>query len=179
MQTMQTIQTLKTQTPFGDIILGSYQNKLCLSTWLSDNTSNEIQNSIKNKYKINYNEKNSLITIKAREQLLEYFEGTREKFTIPLLKLGTLFQKKVWTSLLKIHYGTTITYLQQAYSMNSPGSVRATANANGANPLVIFIPCHRVIGSMGQLTGYSGGITIKKKLLLLETSYKQPNIQNI
>ena len=176
---MQRIHTLKTQTPFGEIILGSYQNSLCLCTWFSENSFYKINNSIKNKFKINYNEKHSLVTMKAKDQLLEYFEGTRKKFTIPLLKLGTLFQKKVWRCLLKIDYGNTITYLQQAYSINAPTSVRATANANGANPLVIFIPCHRVIGSMGKLGGYSGGITIKNKLLLLEAYHKKPNIQNI
>ncbi len=103
-----------------------------------------------------------------KTQLDEYFKRTRRKFDIPLDLVGTEFQKKVWLSLLKIPYGTTISYAQQAQLINKPKAVRAVANANGKNKIAIILPCHRVIGSDGTLTGYGGGIWRKKKLLELE-----------
>ncbi len=103
-----------------------------------------------------------------RTQLQEYFKGIRKNFDIPLDLAGTEFQKKVWLSLLQIPYGCTTTYAKQAAILGKPSVVRAVANANGKNKISIILPCHRVIGADGTLTGYGGGIWRKKKLLEFE-----------
>jgi len=102
------------------------------------------------------------------KQLREYFKGERKSFDIPLDLVGTEFQKQVWYSLLEIPYGCTTTYAKQAEAVGKPSAVRAVANANGKNKISIILPCHRVIGTNGTLTGYGGGIERKKKLLELE-----------
>ncbi len=101
----------------------------------------------------------------AIKQLDEYFEGTRKEFDLPLNQPGTDFQQQVWQQLLTIPYGKTITYGQQSQIMNSPLAIRAIASANGKNNLWIVVPCHRVIGTNGSLTGYAGGIWRKQWLL--------------
>ncbi|NDV58853.1 methylated-DNA--[protein]-cysteine S-methyltransferase [Bacteroides sp. 519] len=103
-----------------------------------------------------------------RNQLDEYFGGERREFNIPLDLVGTEFQKTVWLALLKIPYGCTTNYGKQAELIGKPSSVRAVANANGKNKISIILPCHRVIGADGSLTGYGGGIWRKKKLLEFE-----------
>jgi methylated-DNA-[protein]-cysteine S-methyltransferase len=99
------------------------------------------------------------------EQLDKYFNGTRKEFTLPLSFKGTPFQISVWKELLTIPYGATRTYMEQSLALNNPLGIRAVAKANGANPIAILVPCHRVVGSDGKLTGYAGGISRKKWLL--------------
>ena len=108
------------------------------------------------------------IIILAKNQLDEYFAGQRQEFTLPLKPAGTEFQQKVWQQLLLIPYGTTISYQEVANRLGDPKCIRAAARANGQNPIAIIIPCHRVIGSGGEMTGYAGGIQRKKDLLTLE-----------
>jgi AraC family transcriptional regulator of adaptative response/methylated-DNA-[protein]-cysteine methyltransferase len=103
-----------------------------------------------------------------KKQIEEYFAGKRRDFDIPLDLVGTEFQKQVWLALLQIPYGSTTTYAKQATLIDKPSAVRAVANANGKNKISIILPCHRVIGADGTLTGYGGGIWRKKKLLELE-----------
>jgi len=116
------------------------------------------------------NTKNSQID-KVYKQLREYFKRERREFELPLDIIGTDFQKRVWNELLKIPYGKTITYNQLAINLGDKKVIRAAAAANGANPLPIVIPCHRVIGSDGNLVGYGGGLDVKQKLLELEGSW--------
>jgi methylated-DNA-[protein]-cysteine S-methyltransferase len=99
------------------------------------------------------------------KQFDEYFAGTRKIFNFPIKQPGTDFQQQVWQELLKIEYGKTITYNQQSLQMNSPLAIRAIASANGKNNLWVVVPCHRVIGSNGSLTGYAGGLWRKQWLL--------------
>lgn len=101
-------------------------------------------------------------------QLQEYFAGKREDFDLPLAPRGTPFQQKVWKQLCRIPYGETISYGELARSIGNLNASRAVGLANGSNPIPIIIPCHRVIGSNGKLTGYGGGLPIKEKLLALE-----------
>jgi methylated-DNA-[protein]-cysteine S-methyltransferase len=101
-------------------------------------------------------------------QLDEYFAGTRRKFDLPLAPRGTPFQLKVWRELRKIPYGKTITYAVLAHRAGNDAACRAVGAANGRNPLPIVVPCHRVIGSDGSLTGFGGGIAAKRRLLELE-----------
>ena len=98
-------------------------------------------------------------------QLQEYFSGTRQTFDLPLDVSGTAFQQEAWVALQQIPYGTTLTYQQQATAMGRPAAVRAVGTANGRNPLSIVVPCHRVIGANGSLTGYGGGLHRKRWLL--------------
>lgn len=102
------------------------------------------------------------------QQLEEYFSGQRKSFSIPLDLYGTSFQKMVWNELLKIPYGETRSYKDIALALNAAKAVRAVGCANNKNPLSIFIPCHRVIGSNGALVGYGGGLELKEYLLQLE-----------
>ena len=101
----------------------------------------------------------------AKRQLLEYFAGRRRCFTLPVAPQGTAFQQRVWGELQKIPCGTTTTYREIARQIGQPTAMRAVGSANGRNPVAIVIPCHRVIGSDGSLTGYAGGIAIKRRLL--------------
>jgi methylated-DNA-[protein]-cysteine S-methyltransferase len=105
---------------------------------------------------------------KIIEQLRAYFAGEREDFDLPLAPRGTPFQQKVWRRLCEIPYGETISYGELAKQIGNPQASRAVGLANGSNPIPIVIPCHRVIGSNGKLTGYGGGLPIKEKLLALE-----------
>jgi len=106
-------------------------------------------------------------------QLNEFFKGTREIFDLNLNAQGTDFQKKVWKQLEQIPYGKTTSYLELSKELGDIKAIRAVANANGKNPLWIIVPCHRVIGSNGSLTGYAGGLHRKKWLLEHESPYKQ------
>lgn len=103
-----------------------------------------------------------------RQQLEEYFDGRRSEFSVPLHMPGSAFQQQVWKSLQQIPFGQTRSYSQQAQQLQKPGAVRAVANANGMNRISILVPCHRIIGSDGSLTGYGGGVWRKKWLLDLE-----------
>lgn len=107
------------------------------------------------------------------DQLTEYFEGKRTHFDLKLNPEGTEFQKKVWKKLQEIPFGKTISYQQIANQLGDPKVIRAAASANGKNPIAIIIPCHRVIGSDGSLTGYAGGLHRKKWLLEHESPLKQ------
>jgi len=104
----------------------------------------------------------------ATRQLRAYFAGELEQFDLPLAPEGTTFQLQVWRQLCEIPYGETISYGELAHRIGNPKASRAVGLANGANPIPIIIPCHRVIGSNGKLTGYGGGLAIKEKLLALE-----------
>ena len=107
-------------------------------------------------------------------QLAEYFDGTRSEFDLTLNPKGTDFQQKVWKELLNIPFGKTRTYLEQTKQLGDPKAIRAVASANGKNPIGIVIPCHRVIGSDGSLTGYAGGLALKAKLLMHEQADFRP-----
>ena len=109
-------------------------------------------------------------------QLEEYFSGKRKVFDLPLDPAGTDFQRKVWAELSKIPYGKTISYLELARRLGDEKVIRAAAAANGANPLAILIPCHRVVGSHGELTGYAGGLHRKKWLLEFEKGGVQADL---
>ena len=112
----------------------------------------------------------------AVTQLEEYFAGTRQTFQLPLNPKGTDFQKSVWTELLNIPYGKTISYLDLSRKLGDVKAIRAVAATNGQNPFWIVVPCHRVIGRDGSLTGYAGGLWRKKWLLEHESPYKQQTL---
>lgn len=109
------------------------------------------------------------VLVAAAEQLREYFAGDRKEFELPLAPVGTEFQRTVWERLREIPYGTTITYGELARRVGNPAASRAVGLANGRNPIAIVVPCHRVIGSDGKLTGFAGGMDTKRALLELES----------
>lgn len=114
--------------------------------------------------------------MQAATQLQEYFEGKRQEFSLKLSPEGTDFQKRVWKQLQEIPFGKTTSYQQMANTLGDPKVIRAAASANGKNPISIIIPCHRVIGSDGSLTGYAGGLHRKKWLLEFESPSPQQSL---
>ena len=160
------------ETPFGELILGDFENRLCLCDWRYRKTRNVIDLRIKTGLTADYAEQNTPLITTTIEQLEEYFSKKRTTFEIPILLIGTEFQKEVWTELMQIPYSKTISYSELSKRINNPKAVRAVASANGANAISIIIPCHRVIGKNNQLTGYAGGIAAKEQLLKLENKYQ-------
>jgi methylated-DNA-[protein]-cysteine S-methyltransferase len=114
----------------------------------------------------------------AARQLAEYFAGRRESFTLPLAPSGTAFQRDVWDALRTIPFGETRSYSQIAQQIGRPTAMRAVGAANGRNPLSIVVPCHRVIGSTGALTGFAGGLEAKARLLALERRYNRATVSD-
>lgn len=157
-------------TPVGELILGSYEGKLCLADWRYRKKREQIDSRLQKGLNAQYVEENSEVIEVTITQLEEYFTHKRKVFDIPLLMLGTDFQNSVWKRLIKIPYGKTASYLELAKNVGNEKAVRAVASANGANAISILIPCHRIIGSDGSLTGYAGGLDVKKKLLELESN---------
>ena len=149
-------------------MLGSYGDKLCLCDWQIEQHRDHIDRRLKRMLNAEFEEGTSEVIDKAIKQLDEFFARQRKIFDIPLLFVGTDFQKTVWNELLKIPFGKTVSYGEMARRIGMPKAVRAVANANGANSMSIFAPCHRVIGSDHSLTGYGGGLDAKRTLLKLE-----------
>lgn len=147
---------LAVDTPFGPMVLEGEETltRLWLPNALPDDRGR--------------GEETPLLRV-ARTQLLEYLSGARRSFDLPLDPAGTAFQRSVWEALRAIPYGQTRTYGEMAAAVGRPRAVRAVGQANHVNPLPIFIPCHRVVGKNGALTGYAGGLDLKGALLALES----------
>lgn len=149
------------ETPLGTAKISGNQDGISeVSIGHSETVSSEIPESL----------------LQAMLQLQEYFEGTRITFDFKLNPSGTEFQQKVWQELLKIPYGKTTSYLELSKKFGDVKAIRAVASANGKNPLWIVVPCHRVIGSDGSLTGYAGGLWRKQWLLEHESGQKQQTL---
>jgi len=158
------------KTAYGELLLGEHDNKLIICDWRYRKMRDRIDQRLQQNLKTSYTKKNTTLLDLTRQQLNEYFSNDRKEFGIPIKLIGTEFQQQVWNGLIKIPYGKTINYLELATNISNSNAVRAVANANGANAISIIIPCHRVIGSNGELAGYAGGVNTKKKLLNLEQS---------
>ncbi len=159
---MQETHTTYYKTPIGTAKIIGNKNGIQAVSVLEENikTSSEIPECLQDCVK----------------QLEDYFKGKRNDFDLKLNPQGTAFQKKVWEELLNIPFNTTRTYLEQSKALGDVKAIRAVASANGKNPIWIIIPCHRVIGSNGSLTGYAGGIWRKKWLLAHENPVKQQSL---
>ena len=153
------------KTPIGNLILVATDTKLSLIHF--DNPQ------ANNKFKLPEGliEKKNSILQEAKRQLSEYFKGQRQTFDLPLEWNGTEFQNAVWKALTEIKYGDTKSYSELAEKVGSPKAVRAVGMTNGRNPIPIVVPCHRVIGKNGTLTGFAGGLEVKDFLLRLEQKY--------
>ncbi len=149
------------ESPIGVLTLFSNENALTQLNWGSVDITKHI----------NQNKSIQLETdllAMARQEIIEYFKGHRTEFTLPLEPVGTPFQVKVWNALKTIPYGETLSYQELARLIGNPKACRAVGGANKKNPIGLIIPCHRVIGASGKLTGFAGGIDVKSKLLKLE-----------
>ncbi len=160
--------------PFGDMLIGSHQGKICLCDWQHRKMRKKIDKRLQSYLGATIIDGHSEIIEHCIQQLDEYFGGTREEFDLPVILAGTEFQKSVWNELSRIPYGKTCTYLDLAVKLGNKGAIRAVAAANGDNAISVIIPCHRVIGSDGSLTGYAGGLRVKKRLLQLESGGRSP-----
>lgn len=176
------ILTVRYQAPCGEMLLGSLGDRLCLCDWTHELHPGRVANRLRKILKAESEDCGQIsgdtpgqsafpeILLRTVRELDEYFRGERKEFDIPLLLAGSEFQKRVWQQLRHIPYGQTVSYGELAAAIGAPTSVRAVANANGANAISIILPCHRVIGSDGSLTGYGGGIDTKRYLLELESN---------
>lgn len=164
------INLTRIETPLGTMIACATENGICLLEF-SDRKMLETElKHLTKSLKAPIVQAENKYFDQLRSQLNAYFSGQSQSFDIPLDMIGTPFQRQVWNILLTIPYGTTASYAEQAKKLGNPSAVRAVANANGMNKISVIIPCHRVIGSDGSLTGYGGGLWRKKKLLDLERS---------
>ncbi len=165
---MGEIKIKRINTDYGELLLGSFEDKICLCDWVYRSMRSSIDKRIREGLKASFREGDSPLLRELEQQLDEYFQKKRTMFEIPLLTIGTAFQKSVWTALWEIKYGQTRTYSTLAALVGRPEAVRAVGSANGANAISIIIPCHRIIGKGGSLGGYAGGISTKRRLLELE-----------
>jgi len=162
------INTEYLETPYGELIIGSYEDKLCLCDWRYRKMRASIDIRIKTGLNAEFIYQTSSVIENTISQLTEYFRGERTEFDIPLHFVGSDFQKQVWNALVQIPYGKTMTYMELSKQINNAKAIRAVGAANGANAISIIIPCHRIVGSDGDLVGYAGGLKTKMKLLQLE-----------
>jgi methylated-DNA-[protein]-cysteine S-methyltransferase len=148
------------ESPVGPLLLAGSKAGLLLVSFASGNRPKNVDPEWR---------PDTTALVEVVQQLQAYFAGERKTFDLALILEGTDFQKRVWTELRKIPYGETISYKELAEMIGSPKAVRAVGAANGANPIPIIIPCHRVIGNDGSLIGFGGGLPLKKQLLELES----------
>lgn len=165
---METIRITRYDSPAGEMLVGAYRDSICICDWAHSRRRAAIDRRIARYTGAGYADGRTDVTDRAISELEEYFAGKRRVFTIPLLFTGTEFQHRVWTGLMRIPYGITISYGELARRIGNPNAVRAVASANATNPLSILVPCHRVIGHDNRLTGDGGGLEIKQMLLTLE-----------
>jgi len=153
------------------MIAGAVDEGICLLEFADRKLLKSEYNDLKKYLATEISEGENSHTSMLRQQLNEYLRGSRKEFDLKLIIPGTIFQQMVWNELLSIPYGITRTYQEQAEALRKPEAIRSVANANGMNRIAIIIPCHRVIGSDGSLTGYGGGLKRKKWLLDHEKSH--------
>ncbi|MDC7220684.1 MAG: methylated-DNA--[protein]-cysteine S-methyltransferase [Spirochaetales bacterium] len=152
-------------TPLGEMTGASFENQVCLLEF-TDRVKMERQlKSLEKYYGKEKSYESDEVLEEMKSQLDQYFKGERKEFTLPLIYRGTPFEERVWTELLQVPYGTTRSYGEQAVRLGDIKAVRAVAGANSRNRIAIIIPCHRIIGKKGKLTGYAGGLDRKARLL--------------
>lgn len=171
------IYTTAIKTPLGNMIAAANDNGLCMFDFEYRKLMPAIKKRVSSFFNDELEEGNHQVFDTIKIQLTEYFSGERTDFNLPLAMSGTPFQQKVWNELLNIPYGTTRTYMQQSKVLGDEKAIRAVARANGENCLAIIVPCHRIVGSDGSLTGYAGGLKAKEWLLEHEARYSGVAIQ--
>lgn len=165
-------------TPLGPMLAGATDNALCLLEFIDRRMLETQLQTLQKKMNVTFIPGSNTVTDQTAEQINSYFNGSLKQFTVPLNFSGTDFQQKVWHELQTIPYSETRSYKEQAQHIGNAKAVRAVARANGENRIAIIIPCHRVIGSDGSLTGYGGGLWRKKYLLSLERENNENKNEN-
>lgn len=165
------IITKHIHTPLGKMIAGARDEGICLFDFEFRKMMPAIRKRISSFLQDDFVEGEHEHIEQLQEQVNEYFKGDRQQFDLPLLLTGTFFQQKVWEALHTIPFGNTRSYMQQTKVLGDEKAIRAVARANGENCLAIIVPCHRVVGSDGSLTGYAGGLKAKKWLLEHEAKH--------
>lgn len=153
------------ETPVGEMIAAANDQGICMLDFRHRKQLGSVQKRISDALLEPFEPGEHAYLEMLRSELREYFRGSRFTFSLPLQPAGSVFQQKVWFELMKIPYGKTYSYLQLARACGDEQAVRAVAAANGQNGLALLIPCHRIIGNNGSLTGYAGGLAAKKWLL--------------
>lgn len=161
------------KSPCGPLLLGVHGKSICLCDWMKDDRVEKSIERIKRHLPENLCEDDESLIERAVCLLDRYFSGYSGSFGLPLAFYGTIFQQQVWKALLRVPYGETTSYRIMAEAVGKSGGVRAVASAIAANPISIIVPCHRIIGSDGSLSGYAGGIEAKRFLLQLEAARKK------
>ena len=151
----------------GEVVFGEFNGAICFIEWGWNGRDVRVGGEVRE----------TPLIKEAHSQLVEYLAGNRREFDLPLDPLGTDFQKRVWTTLREIPYGEVRSYKEIAEAIGNPKAVRAVGGANNRNPISIVVPCHRVIGTDGSLTGYGGGLPMKEKLLKLEGVLKNQELR--
>ena len=164
----QSILVTRLLTPLGPMIAGATEDGICLLEFAERRMLETQLRRLSKRLDAPFAPGSNAMTGQLDEELAEYFDGRRRAFDVPLVMRGTEFQRLAWEALLRIPYGETCSYEQQARAMGRASAVRAVGRANGDNRIAIVIPCHRVVGADGRLTGYGGGLWRKKALLELE-----------
>lgn len=170
------LYTTQIRTPIGEMQACASDRGLCLLEFMERKNLAAQLEQLQKLMKVELTEATHPYLEQAQREMDEYFAGTRKRFEVPLHTPGTDFQQSVWQALLQIPYGVTRTYKEQARILGNLLAIRAVAHANGMNRIAIIIPCHRVIGHNGNLTGYAGGIWRKKWLLEHEQPGKQQEL---
>jgi len=168
---LKMIKTTIMETPLGEMAAAATKEGICLLAFSAKQVFETEYNNLAWLFNTTVKPGGNKHLRALKKQLKEYFKGNRKEFSLSVVTPGTEFQQTAWEVLRKIPYGTTISYLEQAKLINNPGAVRAVANANGSNRIAIIIPCHRVIGSDGNLVGYGGGLERKRWLIDHERRY--------
>jgi len=169
MNKQKTLKSSEIKTPFGKILAISDEKGLYLLQFIEDKGLKSKIKKLCTTTQSDIISESSEPFLSISEELIEYFDGSLNQFKTPFHLLGTDFQKLCWMELDRIPFGQTLSYQQQATNINKPTAYRAVANANGANPLAIIVPCHRIIRNNGHLGGYAGGVSLKQHLLHLES----------
>ncbi len=163
-------------TPLGPMLAGATEAAVCLLEFIDRPMLPTQLKRIRDRFEESPIPGSNRIILQLEEELSAYFDGTLRAFNVPLDMRGTEFQEEVWKVLLEVTYGTTASYGDLSKAIGNPGAVRAVARANGDNRMAILIPCHRIIGSDGSLTGYGGGLRRKRFLLELEQGIRSPGL---
>lgn len=179
MDKKQSFHFTKLDTPLGNMLACTSDHGVCFLEFVEEKELDKKIEALSQRLDANLNNSHHELLDQLQIELIEYFTGDRKQFEIPIDFLGTGFQKSVWHELLKIPYGETRSYTHQSKALGNLRAIRAVASANGQNNIAIVVPCHRVIGSDGNLTGYAGGLARKKWLLDHERKYSGKEVQHM
>ena len=157
------------KTPYADLIIGSYQNKLCLLDYRYRKMRDSLDQKLQQRLNATFVLQDNALLRRTRLQIEQYLMSQRQTFDLPLLMVANDFDNKVWQALIQVPYGTTSTYSNLAAQLNCD-SIAKIASANGGNTLALIVPCHRILSDRGELIAYGGGLGLKLKLINLELS---------